>query len=135
MLIKLISIQQELHSFSKNHKLFHQKIQCQSKMVSTYQERLRPLEVSVNRILLSLLPEESHHLYWQRVAFRLLVLMLTVTHILCSLKTLSKTNFVHLRINTSLKLVQLQLLGGKILQAEVANRQAQIFSKLHQTRT
>lgn len=135
MLIKLISIRQELHSFSKNHKSFHQKIQYQSKMVSICQERLLHLEVSVNRILLSLLPEESHHLYWQQVAFRLLVPMLTVTHILCSLKILSKTNFVHLRINTSPKPVQLQLLGGKILQAEVANQQARIFSKLQQART
>ena len=38
-------------------------------------------------------------------------------------------------MNTSLKLVQLQQLGGKILQVEEANQQAQIFSKLQQART
>ena len=104
-------------------------------MESIYPEKLHPRGVSVNRILLSLSPKESHHLYWQQVAFRLLALMLTVILIRYSLKVLCKMIFDRLKMNTSLKLAQLQPLGGKILQAEEANKQAQIFSKLQQVRT
>ena len=50
MLKKLTSTQIELHSSSKDYRLFHRRIQCRNKTVLTYQEKLLALEVLANKI-------------------------------------------------------------------------------------